>query len=99
MLLQKITTREPDDDMLEVAITAFNTVIAMDNDPTIPEQEFIVAEKLSSLLNKVSTILRNSGINEEAEAEWIVSLTLGIKRDELNNDKIIQPKSVEKVLN
>ena len=36
LLLQKITTREPTDDMIEVAITSFNAVLEMDADETIP---------------------------------------------------------------
>ena len=37
MALQKLTTREPDDDMLEVAIAAFKRVQDMDADPICPK--------------------------------------------------------------
>ncbi|MEG1520396.1 MAG: DUF1385 domain-containing protein, partial [Clostridia bacterium] len=33
MLLQKITTREPTDDMIEVAITSFKAVLELDENP------------------------------------------------------------------
>lgn len=98
LLLQRITTREPTDDMIEVAITAFNKVIEMDNDPTIKEQEFIVSLKRKELLQKVRKQLIENGITESAEAEWIVSLTIGCKRNQLSLDKYVSPKYVEKVL-
>ncbi|MDE7336632.1 MAG: DUF1385 domain-containing protein, partial [Clostridia bacterium] len=34
LALQKLTTKQPDDSMVECAITAFKTVMAMDADPT-----------------------------------------------------------------
>ncbi|MBR2485373.1 MAG: DUF1385 domain-containing protein, partial [Clostridia bacterium] len=40
MWLQKLTTKQPTDDMLEVSITAFKTVLAMDADPNMPTQKF-----------------------------------------------------------
>ncbi len=97
MLLQKITTREPTDDMLEVAITAFNKVVEMDNDPTIIEQDFVLPEKRKVLLEKVKCELSKNGIDEGAEAEWIISLTINCKRDQLNSDDLVSPKNVEKI--
>ena len=96
LLLQRITTKEPTDDMLEVAITAFNAVLHMDADPTIPEKKFVTAEKRRELLSRVSEKLKAGGIDESAEAEWIVSLTIGVKRDEIDSDKLVSPSLVEK---
>ena len=45
LLLQRITTREPDDKMLEVAITSFKKVLEMDNDESIPEVTFTISKK------------------------------------------------------
>lgn len=98
LLLQRITTREPTDDMLEVAITAFKTVMEMDADPTIKEREFVVSLKRKELLQKVRRQLIDNGITESAEAEWIVSLTIGCKRNQLSLDKTVSPRLVEKVL-
>ncbi len=97
MLLQRITTKEPTDDMIEVAITAFNKVLAMDNDESIEEEQFVCPMQLCDLLKKVKLTLKNNGIEEEAEAEWIVSLSLGIKRDDLATDRQITPKYIDKV--
>ncbi len=38
--MQRITTLEPDEDMCEVALTAFKKVLEMDSDPTIAEEYF-----------------------------------------------------------
>ena len=97
LLLQRITTREPDDKMLEVAITAFNKVLEMDNNPEIEEVTFTVPKKRKDVLCDVKKTLLNAGISEEAEAEWIISITLGIKRDELNEDKLISCKNIDRI--
>ncbi len=97
MLLQMITTREPTDDMIEVAIRAFKTVYEMDNDKNIPEQKFVVPKKCSVVLSDVKNILLKHGIVETAESEWIVSITLGIKRDEVNSENLVSPKNIDKI--
>jgi len=97
LLLQRITTRNPNDDMIEVAITAFKTVMEMDNDPTIKEKTFVLQRKRKELLEDVKKVLKENGIEEDAEAEWIVSLTLGVKRDELVSDKIVSAKNIDKI--
>lgn len=97
LLLQRITTREPDDKMLEVAITAFNKVLEMDNDESLPEVKFVTAEKRKNLTERVYKTLCENGITEKSEAEWIVSIALGVKRDEVYLDKLVTPKYVEKV--
>lgn len=97
LLLQRITTKEPDDDMLEVAIKAFNTVLEMDNNPEIKEVQFVVARKTNEYLQELKKKLRENGVEEDAEAEWIVSIVLGVKRDQLNTDKLIRPVQIEKI--
>ena len=97
LLLQRITTREPDDSMLEVAIKAFTTVMEMDGDKSIPARKFAVSVKMKDCLATLKDKLKKSGITEGAEAEWIMSVTLGVKRDELNGDKLISPEKIEKI--
>jgi release factor-specific protein-(glutamine-N5) methyltransferase len=97
LLLQKITTSEPDDEMLEVAITAFNTVIDMQENKDLSESKFIVSKKLSKLLEETQKKLESGGIKEKCEAEWIVSIALKMKRDELKTEKIVNPKDIEKI--
>ena len=51
--LQRLTTYPPQDEMAEVAITAFEAVLKMDADPSYPEREFgeyLVCETVSRAL-------------------------------------------------
>ncbi len=97
LLLQRLTTQEPTDDMLEVAITAFNAVIEMDNDKSIKERQFVVPKKLNDLVVDVKKRLKDGGVDEEAEGEWIVSLTLNLKRNQLNQETLVSAKNIEKI--
>ena len=54
--------------MLEVALTAFKTVLEMDANPEIGEQEFITALKCDKLLDKVSKTLESGGVSEQSDA-------------------------------
>ena len=99
LALQRITTREPDDGMLEVAIAAFKKVLEMDADPTIPEEQFITALKANVLLEQVNNILTPAGV-DLSDGEWIVSLASGIARSELaKSTALCQPSVVEKSIN
>ena len=84
--------------MLEVAIAAFNKVMEMDADPSVPEQKFVVAMKRSQLFDEVKTVLIRGGVEETSDAEWIVALSLGVKRDEVRSDQLVTPKYVEKAM-
>lgn len=97
LLLQRITTREPTEDMLEVAIAAFSKVMEMDADPTIPEERFVVAEKCSVVTARVRSELEKAGIVEAAEAEWIVSIKSGKKRSEVYSGAMLTPKIIEEI--
>ena len=88
-LLQKtLTTREPDEAMIEVAIAAFNKVLEMDADETIPETEFVTSGILSKMLADTKQKFVKAGI-DESDAEWIYSIVLGITRDELKGERIV----------
>lgn len=45
-----MTTREPEDGMIECAIEAFRRVLLMDADESVPETSFAVAGEMSKLL-------------------------------------------------
>ncbi len=98
LLLQLITTREPDDGMIEVAITSFNTVLEMDKDESIPPRKFVTAKACDKLVEEVKEKLKAGGIEEEAEAEWLVALATGKKRSEVSACKEnLSPSVVEKI--
>ncbi len=87
LLLQRITTKEPSDDMIEVAITSFNEVLLMDSDQTLPEKSFDVFGTVQTLLSKVEKVLAKGGVIELIDAEWIVSRVTGVPRSALKQSK------------
>lgn len=100
LLLQRLTTREPSDDMIECAITAFNAVLEMDADPNIPERVFATAGKMSALLKNTKKRFAAFGI-EEDEAEWIFAIKLGIPKSAVASEerilKVAQAKEIIKI--
>lgn len=97
MLLQKtLTTREPDDDMLEVAIAAFKKVLEMDADPSVPETCFVTGGLLTKKLEETKKRFASAGI-DESDAEWIYSLSLGVKRSELKDKVKVKPSEAKKI--
>ncbi len=77
LLLQKLTTRQPDDSMVEVAIVAFKTVLAMDENPDLPELRFD-----TKLLRKnVEKELLKTGVTEERVKDLICK-GMGVSPDE-----------------
>ncbi len=96
LALQRITTREPDDGMLEVAIAAFKKVLEMDADPTIPEEQFVTALKANVLLEQVNKMLAPANV-DESDGEWIVSILSGVPRSDLaKSTQLCQPSVVER---
>ena len=97
LALQMLTTKEPDDDMIEVAITAFKEVLELDADPSKPTKKFVTAEKISDALSRVKKIFEENGV-DYSDAEWLVSTITGKKRSELTGDADkISPSVVEKI--
>lgn len=97
MLIQKVfTTREPDIEMVEVAIAAFNAAMQMDADPLMEETAFITSDLLPKLLKGTKETFNKYGI-DESDAEWIYSLTLNIKRSELNKQIMVKSDEARKI--
>ncbi len=97
LLLQRLTTREPDDRMLEVAIAAFKTVMEMDENPELPERKFNIPKTRNEVVAEIKEKLKINGVEEDAEAEWIIALTLKIKRDEVYTDDVIETADIKKI--
>lgn len=77
LLLQKLTTRQPDDSMVEVAITAFKTVLAMDENPDLPELTF----DTKLLKKKVEEQILQTGVSKE-RAKEIICIGMGVPAEE-----------------
>lgn len=96
-LIQKVfTTREPDEAMAEVAIAAFNKVLAMDADPDMPETEFVTGGILSQKLAETKKKFAENGI-DESDAEWIYSIVLDVKRSELKDERVVSPAESKQI--
>lgn len=96
LLLQKLTTKEPDDGMMEVAIAAFEKVLKMDENPDEPVCKFVCPEKVSVVTDKLKKDFSAAGI-DESDAEWIVSIVSGIKRSELGGDQKLKSSEIDKI--
>lgn len=96
LLLQMLTTKEPDEQMMEVAIAAFDKVLKMDEDPNEPVCEFVCPEKVSVVTENLKKKFRSSSV-DETDAEWIVSIVTGIKRSELGGDSRVKSSHIDKI--
>ncbi|MDE7083309.1 MAG: peptide chain release factor N(5)-glutamine methyltransferase [Clostridia bacterium] len=98
MLLQKgLTTREPTEDMVEVAIAAFKKVLEMDADETVPETNFVTGGILSKMLEEAKNRFKEQDI-DESDAEWIFSIVLGIPRSELKYERTVKPSESKEIV-
>lgn len=81
---QKLTTREPDESMCEVAICSFQKVLEMDADPTIEEVHFPEPITLAEFRQK----MEESGIDKFAGKvdDWLVAAVLQAKEDDLKKN-------------
>ena len=90
--LQKhMTTKEPDDKMIEVAIASFNAVLEMMNDETVAEQKFPKTMPLAQFKQKALDILLNAGVDEPSDVDWILCEVTKLKRSELADDINVTP--------
>lgn len=85
---QKLTTREPDDSMCEVAITSFNAVLQMDADESIAEVKFPEAVSIEEFKQKLteSNIAEFAGIKND---EWFLSAILRVPQEKLPKITVI----------
>lgn len=98
ILLQKVfTTREPEPDMIEVAVAAFNAALEMDADPDMPETHFVIGGILTPLLAETKKQFAEKGI-DESDAEWIYSIVLGIPRSQLGEkERVVKPSEAKRI--
>ena len=89
MLLQKITTKKPTDDMAEVALTAFNAVLEMDADESIPTQTFEMSRPRKEAYEWAQKELE--GIADPADVDWMFCAALKTTRAKLPLREKITP--------
>lgn len=95
--LQRLTTRQPDDDMVEVAIVAFKTVYEMDADETIPERTFDIGKPYKDAREQVEKILPADKF-DKSDVDWIFTEVTGKNRSELPLLKTIKTSQLERAL-
>ena len=95
MWLQKLTTKQPTDDMLEVSITAFKTVLAMDADPNMPTQKFDI--KMPTPVARKRVEEKVKGI-EASDIDWMLVEVTGKKRGELSGISHLSNKEYESLM-
>lgn len=83
--LQKLTTREPDDDMIEVAITAFNEVLRLESDPSYPTKIFPVDKSVEKSVRNLYEIIKDKN---EAELILMHLLHANTKTDLYNAGRV-----------
>ena len=98
LMLQRITTQEPTDDMIECAIAAYQTVAAMDADENIPEKMFAIGGKMTEILKNTKERLAKVGVDGE-EAEWIFALKLGMSKSAVagGEERILKRAQVQEI--
>ena len=79
LALQGLTTAEPEDDMVEVAIKSFVTVIKMEQDQTAPISKFGEIP----VFDAKAYVRRELTFVEPVEAEWILCEVLKLNRAKL----------------
>ncbi len=72
--LQRLTTKQPDDDMVEVAIAAFNEVLALEKDKEYPTKTFVTYSTVEKVVKGFGDALKNKN-----EAELILMKVVGAK--------------------
>lgn len=96
LALQFLTTREPDEEMIECAIAAFERVLKMDENAAVPESSFAIGGKLSDVKQHIDKLFADAGIEGE-DCEWILSLTLGMPISELGKERLVTASEARKI--
>lgn len=95
MALQKLTTKEPTDDMLEVSLTAFKTVMAMDADPSLPERQFEINVPYGIARANAQKVAKNA---DEADMDWLFAEALGVKRSHVAELKTLSKAQYDSIM-
>ncbi|MDR3319349.1 MAG: peptide chain release factor N(5)-glutamine methyltransferase, partial [Clostridiales bacterium] len=90
LAMQALTTRQPDDKMIEVAIAAFSAVIELEKDKLLPVKTF--DKDFKTCRADMTAKVTAAGI-EAAEVDWIACKILSRRRGELALvDTVTQPQ-------
>ncbi len=82
---QKLTTKEPTDDMCEVAIKSFNCVLEMDADLSIPEQKFPAPLTVDQFKQSLADS-RLPQLVGTSDVDWLATAVLHLSADDLKKN-------------
>ena len=95
MALQKLTTKEPTDDMLEVSLTAFKTVMVMDENPNLAERKFEISVPYAIARKNAEQVAKDA---DAADMDWLFAETAGVRRSGLSELKALTKQQYDKVM-
>ncbi len=95
--LQRLTTKEPTDDMLEVAIASFHAAYAMDHDPDMQDYKFQLTYDFKRFYDAKKEALAAAGVSDGAALDWVCCDILNVSRGGLNGLKLISRGDGDKI--
>ncbi|MFI3168054.1 MAG: peptide chain release factor N(5)-glutamine methyltransferase [Bacillota bacterium] len=96
ILMQKITTKEPDESMLEVALISFKECQKYDADETLKPYDNLTFKYVSDLREKYLPRLEKISA-ESCEFDWMICHLLKISRGEIQDKTKVVKKNCEKL--
>lgn len=98
MLLQEITTSEPTDDMMEVAIKSFKAVLELDENPELDIYDHFTFNYVVDARREAKDILDKAKVTYDADIEWILAEVTNKKRSELSDFAEITREEYDKII-
>lgn len=96
-LMQLLTVKEPDEDMIAVAIAAYTTVDDMVNGKEVQLNKFIFSRSVRQYLKDLKARFAVKNI-DESDAEWLISIKTDIPRSELTESRaILMPSKIKQL--
>ncbi|MBR2160109.1 MAG: peptide chain release factor N(5)-glutamine methyltransferase [Clostridia bacterium] len=98
MLLQKITTKEPTEDIQEVALVAFKAVMELDENPDMPVYDNMTYNYLIDAKRAVKVMFDKAKISYDADIDWILCHVLKKRRSELSDYLEISKEKYDQIM-
>ena len=95
--IQFLTVKEPEEDMIAVAVAAYTTVMDMENGKEVQLTRFIFSRSVRQYLKDLKARFTVKEI-DESDAEWLLSIKTDIPRSELAESRtILMPSKIKQL--